>query len=158
MKSHVPGNWKITVEATDEKEGKRTQSCTVCGKVLSSENYSLTAAEAEAYYKRSCQRIEFSKLERSPGTYEGTRVVFSGRVLQVCSEASSIMYYSTYRLGLNGGYYDVVYLLIDNYGSGERILEDDWLTVYGEFDGLYTYESVSGASITIPKIKVEYYD
>ena len=32
-----------------------------------------------------------------------------------------------------------------------RILEDDRVTVYGASTGLYTYESVSGASITLPQ-------
>ena len=37
--------------------------------------------------------------------------------------------------------------------AGEaRILEDDRVTVYGTSRGLYTYETVMGAEVTIPFI------
>nr|WP_295778626.1 hypothetical protein [uncultured Intestinibacter sp.] len=36
----------------------------------------------------------------------------------------------------------------------ERILEGESVTLYGTSDGLYTYESVLGQSITIPYINI----
>lgn len=109
-------------------------------------------------YKDGCQSISYDNLSRTPDVYEGTDVKFTGRVLQVCSEATSAEYYSTYRVATSGRYDNVVMIYVDNYGSGTRILEDDWITFYGSYGGLYTYTTVLGASVTIPKIYVEYLD
>lgn len=155
-KEHTPGSWKVTKEATDTEDGRRERQCTVCKASIDNEKYSLTKEEKIKYYKKSCQQIAYNDLARNPGYYEGERVKFFGTVVQVCSEASSSLYYSTYRVATNGSYRNVIYIYVDNYGSGSRILEDDRITIYGEFDGLYTYTTVMGASVTIPSIKVEY--
>jgi len=56
------------------------------------------------------------------------------------------------RVASKGRYDDVVYVIYYR-GSGEaRILEDDKVTVYGTSKGLYTYETVMGAEVTIPMI------
>ena len=158
MKEHTAGDWEVTKEPTETDKGTRAKKCTGCGKELETESFSLSAAELEARYKSKCKSISYTELARSPGEYEGEYVKFSGRVLQVCSEAKSALYYSTYRVGISGSYSNVMYIYVDNYGSGERILEDDWITFYGKFDGLYTYTTVMGASVTIPSVKVAYVD
>ena len=157
-KDHVPGEWETTVQPTIDEEGRRVRSCINCKKELESEAFELSDEEIERLYKNSCKSISYDKLARSPGEYEGEYVKFSGRVVQVCSEASSNLYYSTYRVAVSGSYNSVVFLYVDNYGSGERILEDDWITFYGEFDGLYSYTTVMGAQVTIPSVKAEYVD
>ena len=54
------------------------------------------------------------------------------------------------------GIWDDTVMAYYSYDEGEsRILEDDIITMYGTFGGLYTYESVLGASITVPLIYVE---
>lgn len=156
LKDHTPGNWTVTEQPTPDKDGTHVKYCTVCDTELESETFSLTPEEIEKLYKSNCKTISYDKLSRSPGDYEEALVKFSGRVVQVCSEAKSAFYYSTYRVAVNGSYNSVVYIYVDNYGSNTRILEDDWITFYGEFDGLYTYETVMGASVTIPSVKVEY--
>lgn len=155
---HTPSEWISTVAPTKTSKGTRVKNCTVCAKELESEQYELTPEELAKEYKESCQKISYDSLARTPGNYKGQRVKFSGKVVQVCSEATSILYYSTYRVATSGNYNNVVYIYVDNYGSGERILEDDRITFYGEFDGLYTYKTVRGDSITIPSVKVEYID
>lgn len=134
------------------------KTCTVCGTEVSRESFTLTPEELEQLYKDGCQSISYDSLSRTPDVYEGTDVKFTGRVLQVCSEATSAEYYSTYRVATSGRYDNVVMIYVDNYGSGTRILEDDWITFYGSYGGLYTYTTVLGASVTIPKIYVEYLD
>jgi len=42
--------------------------------------------------------------------------------------------------------------------SGSRILEDDIVTFYGTYGGLYSYESVMGATITVPLVLAQYMD
>lgn len=153
---HRLGNWEVTVQATKDKAGTRVKKCSVCGEIVEQESFALTEKELLKQYKASCT-ISYNDLARSPENYKGEYVFFSGRVVQVCSEASSALYYSTYRVATNGRYDDVALVYIDNYGSGSRILEDDIISFYGKFDGLYTYTTVLGASITIPAIKAEVY-
>ena len=39
-----------------------------------------------------------------------------------------------------------------------RVLEDDYITFYGTYDGIYTYTAVRGNSISIPSVTAKYYD
>ena len=156
--AHTAGEWVVTVPATATSRGTRVKTCTVCGAEVSRESFTLTPEELEQLYKDGCQSISYDNLSRTPDVYEGTDVKFTGRVVQVCSEATSAEYYSTYRVATSGRYDNVVMIYVDNYGSGTRILEDDWITFYGSYGGLYTYTTVLGASVTIPKIYVEYLD
>lgn len=41
--------------------------------------------------------------------------------------------------------------------ESDRILEGDIITIWGECDGLYSYESVLGSKVSLPKIDVKYY-
>ena len=155
---HTSSDWIITVEPTETSDGIHVKKCTYCDTELESESFSLTLEEIEARYKERCQHISYDDLARTPDDYKDEYVTFSGKVVQVCSEASSFLYYSTYRVATSGSYNDIVLIYVDNYGSGERILEDDRITFYGTYDGLYSYTTVMGAQLTIPSIKVKYID
>ena len=156
LAEHTAGQWEVLEQPTTEEDGTRVKKCTVCNEELDRETFSMSAEELAAQYKNGCQWLSYDTLSRTPGQYEGTDVAFSGYVVQVCSEASSSLYYSTYRVATSGRYDNVVYIKVDNYGSDSRILEDDYITFYGKFDGLYTYETVMGASVTIPCVEVQY--
>lgn len=160
---HTLGGWKIVVTPTKEEEGLRVNPCTVCGEEVVKESFSLTAEELEAFYKENCESISYGDLERFPGENEGKLVKFRGKVAQICYEAYSSSSYSAYRVSTQKNEYgewwdDIVFLLVDNYDSGVRILEDDMITFYGTYDGLYTYTAVSGAPITIPQVTAEYFE
>lgn len=158
LKDHSAGEWVVSVQPTADKKGVRVKNCAICGQEMEREEFTLSEEELETLYKNSCEKISYDSLSRRPGEYEGKQVKFSGYVVQVCSEAKSEMYYSTYRVATRGRYDNVVYVKVDNYGSGYRILKDDYVTFWGEFTGLYTYETVRGDSITIPCVTVEYID
>lgn len=153
---HKPGEWEVTVKATKDKAGTKVQKCRVCGEKVASQSFRLTDKELLQQYKKSSY-ASYDDLARSPDRYKGSYVYFTGKVLQVCSEASSSSYYSVYRVATSGSYNDVVLVYIDNYGDSTRILEDDTITFYGKADGLYTYTTVLGASMTIPSVKAEVY-
>ena len=155
---HIPGEWETVIQPTVDTEGTRVKNCTSCGTEIDREKYKLSEEELAKLYKSNCKSISYDKLSRTPGEYKGEYVKFTGYVVQVCSEAESALYYSTYRVATKGKYNNVVYIKVDNYGSGSRILEDDRITFYGEFSGLFTYETVMGASVTIPCITVAYID
>lgn len=103
-------------------------------------------------YISLCQTVSYSDVERNPDNYEGTKIKFSGEVVQVAE-----------------GWFDSVTLRVDSGGNmwyvtysreeGEsRILEGDNITCYGECDGVKSYTTVLGSQVTIPSLKMEYYD
>lgn len=98
--------------------------------------------------------ITYNQLARTPEEYKEEKVKFSGKVLQV-SEGFG---YNVIRLGVNGSYDNVLYLIVFNGTTEERILEDDYITIYGVSKGIETYTTVMGASMSIPKVNVDKID
>ena len=76
-----------------------------------------------------------------------------GKVLQKSEGWGSIVL----RVGTGGyGYYDKVFWVEYNTSSvSAKVIEDDYITVYGSCTGAHTYETVMGASVTIPSIEAE---
>ena len=52
-------------------------------------------------------------------------------------------------------YKNTIYVEYYNIHSG-RILKDDIVNIYGMLDGLETYTTIKGGSVTIPKISAMY--
>ena len=152
LKEHTPGDWVVTTQPTASEQGTRIKKCTVCGAELESEKFELSAED----YKAQCASISYDSLSRTPNDYQGRMVKFSGTVVQVCSEE---MFYSTYRVATSGGYDDVIYITVNAYQlENRRILEDDYITFYGTFTGLMSYQTVLGATVTVPEVDVAYLD
>ena len=95
--------------------------------------------------------ITYKQLARTPEKYEGEKVKFSGKVLQV----SEGFLGDVIRLGVNGSYDNVLYLNVPLGITEERILEDDYITIYGVSQGIKTYTTVLGASMSIPQVDVD---
>ncbi|MCI6018434.1 MAG: hypothetical protein MRZ59_06250 [Clostridiales bacterium] len=111
---------------------------------------------SESQYKAKCESIAYDKLARNPDKYDGKMVKFTGQVVQTIGNSGL----GALRVNVTKdryGYEDTVYVsyLID---SSNRILEDDIITFYGVSMGLYSYESVMGATITIPEVLAVYID
>ena len=111
------------------------------------------AAKLEASKAQYSSDYSYESLSRNPDTYKGQKGKFSGKVLQVSEGDPG--YYSVIRLGINGSYDNVLYVRYDSELLSSRILEDDWITVYGELTGVYTYTSIWGKSITIPSLTAD---
>lgn len=97
----------------------------------------------------------FDDVARDPDAYEGKRVQFTGEVIQVMQDGN------TYTLRVNVtpvsyGYTDTIMMSYTAPEGAPRILEDDVLTFYGVMGGMYTYESIFGASITVPLLFAQY--
>ncbi|HIZ18552.1 MAG TPA: zinc ribbon domain-containing protein [Candidatus Olsenella stercoravium] len=107
-------------------------------------------------YKASCVSYPYDELARNPDSHVGENVVFRGQVIQALDDSDGV----TLRVNVTEGEYgiwDDTVMAYYAYGDGEsRILEDDIITMYGSFGGLYTYESVLGASITVPLVFAEF--
>ena len=109
-----------------------------------------TKAEQEAKEKQGYETgITYNQLARTPDDYKGEKCKFRGKVVQVMEEESIVVM----RLAVNGNYDNILYVMTTSKAlNGERVLENDYITVYGTSAGIYTYTTVMGASISIPSM------
>lgn len=96
--------------------------------------------------------VPYDDAARTPDAYQGESLVFSGKVVQVIEDSTM----TSLRVATDGGWDDVVLVQYENDLLDFRVLEDDYVTAYGVYTGLYTYESAIGASITVPSLFAEH--
>lgn len=114
------------------------------------------AEQEEKKYKASCKKLTFEELARNPEKVKGTKVKLTGEVVQVSENYISIGMRVNITENEYGWYEDTVYIIYYPEDGEDKILEDDIITIYGTAEGEYSYTSVMGAYITIPKILAEY--
>ena len=107
-------------------------------------------AEQEAKEKQGFDTgITYNQLARTPDDYMGKKCKSKGEVIQVMEDSDLVVM----RLAVNGNYDNILFLTAtEDILSEGRILENDYITVYGTSTGIYTYTSTMGASISIPSI------
>ena len=99
--------------------------------------------------------ITYSQLSRNPEKYEGKKVKFKGKVVQVIEGSGSEV---QIRLAVNSDYDMVLFGQYDSSIVGSRVLEDDVITIYGSSVGTISYQSTMGGTITIPGVMIEKID
>ena len=104
------------------------------------------AVKAEGSKAEYSSDYTYDQLARNPDTYKGQKVKIKGKVLQ--ADVGDDICYA--RIAMNSDYNTVVFVTYDKDLLGYRLLDDDIVTVYGSDLGTYSYEAVSGASITLP--------
>ena len=102
---------------------------------------------AEAEYSPD---YTYEQLARNPDTYVGSKVKFTGKVLQ--AETGDICYM---RLAVNSNYDTVIFVTYMPDLISFRLLENDIVTIYGTANATYSYEAISRATITLPWIKAD---
>lgn len=111
-----------------------------------------TAAPAEKeFIRENYGYVSYNDLARNPDDYTGKSLTFSGKVIQVIEDDESVQH----RIAVNGDYDTVIFVEYPKSMVASRILDDDWVNIYGRFVGLITYEATTGASITIPGIYLD---
>ena len=108
-------------------------------------------------YIADCSTPSYDDVARNPDNYEGRKVKISGSVIQVSESFLNIFDTNSvdFRVETPEGIWYVTY----SRPEGEsRILEGDYITCYGECDGVTTYISVLGSNVTIPKLIMKYHD
>ena len=93
----------------------------------------------------------YDDLQRNSERYVGSNVKVEGEVLQVTQRDDGTF---VLRVAImDKGYYwtDAVWVEY----TGQRVLENDLVTVAGRFEGLTTYQAVLGNAITLPKITAD---
>lgn len=91
--------------------------------------------------------ITYDQVARMPDDYEGKKMQFTGRVIQVIEGKSE----TQIRLAVDGNSDNIVLVGFDpDILNGSRVLEDDLVTVSGTSVGTVSYKSTMGGKITIP--------
>ncbi|KIL43095.1 hypothetical protein [Jeotgalibacillus campisalis] len=113
------------------------------------------AAEAEAERKAEEEErigydtgITYEQLARTPDEYMDSKVKFYGKVVQVMEGDG----YTQIRLAVNEDYDNIILGEFASSITDSRILENDLITIRGLSDGLVSYESTMGGTITIPSV------
>lgn len=150
------------IEIINVKEEKAEKEYEEYKKELAQEEEERQEKEAkekeqeEKKYKDSCKKLAFEELARNPEKVKGTKVKLTGEVIQVSENYISIGMRVNITENEYGWYEDTVYIIYYPENGEDKILEDDIITIYGTAEGEYSYTSVMGAYITIPKILAEY--
>lgn len=108
-------------------------------------------------YAEMCETIDYETLSRNPDKYKGKDFKFTGEVIQVVESGNGQV---DLRINVTKGDYfwsDTIYATVNVPKGRDRILESDIITIYGKCEGLYTYQSVLGAKVSLPLIKIYYY-
>lgn len=109
-------------------------------------------------YKLSCSEYRYEDLARDPEQYKDSPMVFKGKVVQVMEVGKSL----TLRVNVTKGEYniwkDTIYVDYKLNENESRILEDDIITLYGDYRGIKSYTTVLGSRVSIPHIKARFID
>ena len=152
---HTEGEWVTVKEATSSADGERELPCTVCGEAIKTEKIKLTDEEKKALFKKECKDYSYNTIARNPDAYLLEKGHVRGKVIQVLEDGDEY----TLRVNMNGTYGNTILVSYTKQSSKEnRILEDDYVDMYGHWMGTYTYESVMGSSITVPLFFCTYLD
>ena len=113
------------------------------------------AAKLEASKAEYSTDFSYESLMRNPAQHKGKKYKISGRVMQAYSNSDPDKYYSQLFMYRDGSYDQLINVRYDEKLMSSRILEDDYITVWGTMEDLYTYETVSRRENTIPFITAD---
>lgn len=123
---------------------------------IAEENAAAEATEQKKGYETG---ISYDNLARHPNDYEGKKVKFKGKVLQVLeNNGETQIRLATKNSGYGIYYEDVILGFFPSNIIDYRVLENDIITVYGVSMNLYTYDAVMGNSVTIPLVQIDKID
>lgn len=129
--------------------------------VLSSDPAPSQPELSKEEYIALCSEISYDDIARNPDSYKGEYFSFTGEVIQVMEQGNyvNLRVNVTPETILDTTYYtDTIFVVASLPDGGDRILEEDIITVYGVCKGLHTYTTVLGAEMSIPRIDAGYWD
>ena len=145
-------NWSIVRKPTFKKKGIRKLKCTVCGEEHK-EKYSYTKLEVAG----KCS--SYKEISRNPDSYKGKWAKFTGEVVQVMDDYDETILRVNVTKDEYDFYEDTLYVYYNKSNKGNnRILEDDIITMYGQLNGITTYETVMSSEVSLPALKAWYID
>lgn len=99
-------------------------------------------------FKSDCKPLDYKQMEKNSAKYFGEPVQVSGSVFQIMEDGN-------YGLILMHVDDDSSQILAVMYEGSNDILEDDYITVYGNATVDYSYESQAGLQLSVPCIMTE---
>lgn len=153
---------KNSSKDTDNKETTKVSTSAVETTTVQPTAKAKKKVSAKAY-KNKCKTLSFKDLSRNPDKHKGEKLKYTGQVIQVQEDEHWLDDNTTVDLRINvtkdeyGLWDDTIFATVELPKDADRILEDDIITIWGECDGKYSYTSVLGSDVTLPKINIEYY-
>ncbi len=148
------------VEQEREKSSEIAKTSTTTTTTTTSTTTTTTKSPKveEDEFKKSCKTYTYKQLARNPDDYYFKPIKLTGEVVQAMysSDQVDIRLNITKKGTYSTWYTDTVYVVYEPQKGESKILEDDIITVWGYGLGEHTYESVMGASITLPLISAKY--
>ena len=112
---------------------------------------------SEDDFKSSCVSMGYDDLFRNIDENKGKYLKFTGQIQQVVTDGE---YTSEYLISVTKDEYDYwddnIYVVLPRDNVSEKFLEDDIVVFYGECNGSYSYTSLMGQSIEVPKLTAAY--
>ena len=106
---------------------------------------------SEEEYKSLCQSLDYEGILRNPDENKGKYCLVSGNVEQIIEGWFGS--FTIFVTDESGNKWGCVY----SYKEGEsRLLEGDWVTMYGKCAGTENTTTLLGQQVTLPRIDVEY--
>lgn len=106
---------------------------------------------SENDYKSLCRALDYEDILRNPSQNEGKYCIVSGTVDQIIEGWFGA--FSIFIVDSSGNKWGCVYY----YKDGEpRLIEGDYVKVYGICDGTDTTTTVLGQQVTMPRVDLEY--
>lgn len=157
--AYEKGEWQNVIDLTSKlhekyngsEEDKQAQEMAKQSQAKIDEAKAAKAAEEARGYETG---ITYDQLARTPDDFKGKKVKFYGKVVQVIEGSGSVQI----RLAVDDNY-DAI--LLGEYSSStvsSRVLEDDYITIYGTSVGTISYKSTMGGTITIPGVYIDKID
>jgi antitoxin component YwqK of YwqJK toxin-antitoxin module len=102
-------------------------------------------------YIAQCNIYSYKDIARNPSNFRGKYAVFTGKVIQVQESGRRVILRTNVTKGEYGFWSDTIYIDYTRWNDDEnRILEDDIIKIYGELNGIKTYDTILGGEASIP--------
>lgn len=148
--------WEKVVELAEELHVRANGSeediegqkfCKTATKAIEKAEEERAREEARAYDTG----ITYDQLSRSPNDYKEQKVKFRGVVFQSFEQGSD----SIIMMAIGGDYNSILYITCPTSSLSTRVLENDWITVLGIANGLFTYESSGRGTLSVPWVTAD---
>ena len=157
--SKSSSNTTSTSSSTESAVSTTDESVSSSDEETANVSASIDTNESEDDYKKSCEPIDYDDVSRNPSSYEGKNMVLAGTVVQVqeneafLSDDVSVVL----RIAEDGDHNKMWYVNYTRTDQNEsRILEDDYITIYGTCNGIKSYTAVLGNEVTVPEVNAKY--
>ncbi len=114
-------------------------------------SFNLMIEHSAAYDTISFPRPRYTDAMRYPDRFNGTNISIYGKVVQKMINGNNV----ALRVATSWGLDDVFYVNYKLSDIETPVIEDDWVTIYGESTGVYSYTALFGNEITIPSMNAE---